>query len=84
MTPAMASLLSPGAKAEARLLHSVLRRRAKAARTVRKKKSFPQTGAAGGAARLSQRMTAEVTLGAGRKQEGGTSKRSSTRVWYCM
>lgn len=62
------------------LLARVFRRWAKAARTTRKKWASSSTSA--GAGRGVIRRTAEVTLGAGIKQEGGTSKSSSGAVWY--
>ena len=65
---------------EVRLLARVFRRWAKAARTTRKKWASSSTSA--GAGRGVIRRTAEVTLGAGIKQEGGTSKSSSGAVWY--
>ena len=55
---------------------SVFLRWAKAPRTTRKKRAGSPTGT-GGASRTVMRITEEVTLGAGRKQEGGTSKRTS-------
>ena len=59
-----------------RLLTSVLRRRAKPARTVRQKAASDRT-CTGGAGRVLQWMTADVTLGAGRKQVLGTVNSSS-------
>ena len=59
-----------------RLLTSVLRRRAKPDRTVRQKAASDRT-CTGGAVRVVQRITAEVTLGAGRKQVLGTVNSSS-------
>ena len=64
----------------ARLLSRVLRRRAKAAFTTRKKWSGSSTSA--GTGRGTIRTTADVTLGAGRKHSGPTAKSSSGAVWY--
>ena len=63
-----------------RLLARVLRRWAKAARTTRKKWASSSTSAGGALGTM--RSTEEVTLGAGRKQSGGTSKSSSVWAWY--
>ena len=63
-------------KPEDKPFTSVLRRWAKLARTVRKK-SFSSAMGQGGAFRQGSVITAEVTLGWGIKQEGGTSNRIS-------
>ena len=80
MIPARASLGMVEPKAAVRPLSRVLRRWAKAARTTRKKKSASSTSA--GAGRGTSRRTEEVTLGAGMKHSGGTSKSSSQWAWY--
>ena len=69
-----------GPKAELKLLTKVLRRWAKDARTTRKKWASSSTPGGGGQGTI--RSTEEVTLGAGRKHSGPTSKRSFGRVWY--
>ena len=63
-----------------KLFTRVLRRWAKAAFTTWKKWSGSSTS--WGAGRGARRSTEEVTLGAGMKQSGGTSKRSSVWAWY--
>ena len=62
-----------------RLLTSVLRRRAKPARTVRQKASSLRI-CTGGAFRVTHRTTADVTLGGGMKQLLGTSNNSCGSV----
>ena len=64
-----------------RPLTRVLRRWAKLARTTRKKNASSAT-IAGGWDRTVRCSTAEVTLGWGIKQLGGTSKRISGWAWY--
>ena len=62
-----------------KLFTRVLRRRAKPARTVRHSMASLPTST-GGCCRTGQWITAEVTLGAGRKQVLGTSNSSSGAV----
>ena len=61
-------------------MSSVLRRWAKAAFT--RLKIASRSPSTGGLSRRVSRTTAEVTLGAGRKQSGGTSNKSSQPAWY--
>ena len=84
ITSAMPPFPSWEPNAVQRELHSVFRRRAKAPFTVRKKNSSPQAGCTAGSRRTWQRITEDVTFGAGRKHSGGTSNRISGWVWYCI
>ena len=62
-----------------RLLTSVLRRRANAAYTTRKK-NFSSSTSTGGSLRTTARSTADVTFGCGSKHSRGTAKRYSGSV----